>query len=495
MIHPARPWTLILSLLITSFHALHPMDNDDPPKKTPLSEHLENFKKKKTQKTVPERPAEELAVPEEDLALERHLTLFRQGKTRKLPPCTEPPALLEVTPLSAHTSEFFRPTARRRHCVQLEAPPKEKTEEEKNLEKDRKKLEKFALRSAVVDNDIPKLKALLMEGAEPHAAHNRTKETTLHAAASLGHDQVLATLLDHTEINIECIDQDRFPAIVHAVMGDHPHCIGHLLERRAWVGPDEHNYTCMHTAIDRNNLFSLLAFLVYCVDPITPIPDPPPPLNVNNDNNNNDNPVAEVAQEADPIEELDTLIESLRSNPVPSLQALCLQKLLKTHLLANRTNKALRCDILNQIWNGSLTYKLPEPIGLALAPLMSFATARTFIASFSPNDHDIIAKVLAGHFAKMHLTNIKRLLCTATDQKETPLQMARALNRPIYMQSLVDPTQCIQHLNIMLKSIAPLAPFLAENPQEQDPFDLFYRLFIYHLKGGRIIFNKDCFKK
>lgn len=483
MIRPTRHWTLIVLLLITTFHALHTMEEQDPPEQTPLSEHLKNFKKGKTKKTVPERPTEEPAS-EEEPTLQRHLTLFREGKTRKLPPCAEQPALLEVTPLSCHMNEFFRPLGRRRQHVQREAAPIEKTEGQKRLEI-------FALRSAVQNNDIPALNTLLLQGVEPHAAHNITHNTTLHTAASLGHDQLLAVLLDHPTVNVDSIDQDRYPAIVYAIIKEHPLCIGQLLERRAWIGPDEHNFTCIHTSVETDNIFSLLAFLVYCIDPVTPIPDPPLPLNVNNDNNNN-NAVEEAPPLQDPIEILDDLIEILRPNPVPTLQTLCLQKLLKTHLLAHR---ALRCDVLSFIWRGSLSYKLPEPLGLALASCMSFATARTFIASFSPNDHDIIAKVLAKHFAHRHLTNITRLLSTVTDQGQTPLQLARALNRSAHMQALVDPTQCIAHLNVILKAVEAIKPFLAENPQEQDPFDLFYRLFIFYLKDGSISFNKECFRK
>ncbi len=502
MIHPARPWTLILSLLITSFHALHPMDNDKPPEKTPLSDHLENFKSKKTKKAVPERPLEvqkeksplakhlkefkegktkkpvppvhEPAASEEEHALTKHLTQFKQGTIRKLPGRIEQAAPVEIPPLAAHTRQFFDPITCRRQHVQREAPPLEKTEIEKVHAA-------IALRKAVVNNNKPLVQELLWQGVDPNAVLGSHKQSTLHLAATLGHHEVLEILLDEPLIVTDESDQSQRSPLFYAITNRRPHCMGHLLEHRAWVGPDRDNFTALHLAVQEDDMFSILTFLTYCIDPIKVIPEPSPAL-------------IPLQNDQDVFEVLDQIIATLKSHDeedviaYPSLRTQCMQKIIRLHLAAQ---KLVRCDVLSTIWGRPLAYHLPSDIGLDFAQHMDFARARIFVLSFSPHDHEKIAKTLAYHYAKEHIKNLNRLLGTVTVEGQTPLQMAILHNRSPYIQGLVTPLHYATHLNVILKSIPNLKPFLSENPEEQDPFFLFYYLFVYRLLGGKVIFNNE----
>ncbi|MGE0009824.1 MAG: ankyrin repeat domain-containing protein [Candidatus Babeliales bacterium] len=503
MAHRVR--SSILTLLFTSFHIMRAMEPPKPPDEDFFT-HFKKFKEGKVRKGAPSRtPSPEQENPS---PLTQHFANFAQGKTKKEVQQEPEPAAEKETALSRHQKEFFRVSTRPRQYVHYEAPPPLKTEAQKRAEV-------FAMLSAVRQNNMLKVQRLLLQGINPQAMHPRTKNSTLHVAAEGGFDQLLLLLLYQAGIDIDTYNKERYPPIVFGITQEHPFCIGHLLEHRAWVGPDVNKHTALHTAIDNNKLYSLLALLLYCIDPIIPIPAPPEPLapplpqlieNINNNNNqvpfdvnnnnnqlpaaannnNNDQPPAEATVHEDPIAILDSILEALNQSNVPTLRTLCIQKFLETHLTASTL---LRQDLLTLLWNGPLVYNIPVDVSEDLAPLMNFATARTFVTSFGPDEQQKIAQILAWHYAKKHLQNITRLLCTATEQGQTPLQMAQALERSAHMQALVDPHLYIRNLNIMLKVIKPLASVLAENPDEQDPLTLFYQLFIYRLKGGAIFFN------
>lgn len=242
-----------------------------------------------------------------------------------------------------------------------------------------------------------------------------------------------------------------------------------------------------------------MAFLTHCIDPESEIPDPflvpaPPDIGNNDEDpapqqalNHPDDAIPEiVALPFNPEEQDEIDRQAAQQSMVSSLESLCLQKLLFTHIDASLS---LRCDLLAKLWKGQLKYKIPASLTRRLGFYMDFAVAREFVLSFSPYDHYVIAKELAHYYAAKHLKSITRLLNSANVHHETPLQMAIRLHRAPLMQAFVDPVRYISYLTRVLKYIPELKHHLAKHADEQNAYDLFYHLFVFRLIGHQILFN------
>lgn len=372
-----------------------------------------------------------------------HLQNFSALKTSKNV-AQFPQAAEFATELEEHLQDFHAISTRPMQYIQREKMVPQKTELQK-------KQDAHKLRVAVAENKISLVRDLLASCDDPNATNIHDHKTTLHLAAFFGHCTLVDILLNTPGIHQDALDKANHPPWCYSLFGNHVASLSLFLEHRSWVGPDTAHNNCLHGALTSNALESLMTLLLYPLDPLVPI---------------------------NPDDERLLLDDTLIQLPNDTLQDLCLVEIMRLCKQALQEND---CRLLAKLWGAPFSFTLPSDVCEKISRHMPFAMARTLVKAFSPHEKEHVACLLAPHYARRHAINVQLLIEGVSDNQQTPHQLAVALGRSDFMQTLVHPERYLPLIHSLLCNVDQLAQRLEKNPYNGDPVVLFTQLFIYRL--------------